>query len=64
MLDGSLLFANSPIRDFQQGKVGYIANIVKQVLLLLDDMAYLRTMKKHEGFLGLKRDLAMVSLSS
>ena len=64
MLDGSPLPANSSIRDFQQGKAGYVANVVKQALLLPDDMANLRTMKRHEVFLGLKRNLAMVSLSS
>ena len=64
VLDESPLFANSSIRDFRQGKVWYIADAVEQALLLPDDMADLKTMKRHEVFLGLKRDLAMVSLSS
>jgi len=34
---------------------------VEQVLLLPRDMADLRTMRKHEVFLGLKRDLTLVS---
>ena len=34
---------------------------MKQSLLLPTDMADLRSMKKHEVFLNLKRDFAMVS---
>ena len=33
-------------------------------MLLLEDMVDLRTMKKHEVFLSLKRDLAMVRISN
>ena len=40
---------------------GYVANDVEQTFLLPKDMADLRFMRKHEVFLGLKRDLAMVS---
>ena len=40
-----------------------MANTLEQPLLLPDDMADLRTMKKHEVFLTLKRDLALVSFS-
>ncbi|KAL0002753.1 hypothetical protein SO802_016534 [Lithocarpus litseifolius] len=43
-----------------RGKAEYVADAIKQALLLPDDMADLRTMKKHEVFLGLKRDLTMV----
>lgn len=39
-----------------------MANTVKQALMLLGDMADLRSMKRHEVFLSLKRDLALVSL--
>ena len=39
----------------------YVANAVEQTFLLPKDMADLRFMRKHEVFLGLKRDLAMVS---
>lgn len=42
------------IRDFQQGKAGYVANALEQSLLLPLDMDNLRT---------LKRDLAMVRAS-
>ena len=40
---------------------GYVANAMEQTFLLPKDMADLRFMRKHEVFLGLKRDLAMVS---
>ena len=49
------------IRDFQWGTVGYVADAVEQSLLLSKDMADLRSMRQHEVFLKLKRDLAMVS---
>ena len=62
MLDGALLPLDSFIRDFQKGKVGYVANALEQPLLLPQDMADLRSLKKHKMFLTLKRDLAMVSL--
>ena len=61
MLDGAFLPSDASIKDFQQGKVGYVANAVKQSLLLPTDMADLRSMRKHKVFLNLKRDLAMVS---
>lgn len=59
-LDGALLPLDSSIRDFQKGKAGYVANALKQPLLFPYDMADLRSLKKHEVFLSLKRDLAMV----
>ena len=59
-LDGVPLPLDSSIRDFQKGKADYVANTLKQPLLLPQDMADLRTLKKHEVFLTLKRDLAMV----
>ena len=37
-----------------------MANSVEQVLILLRDMAELWNLKKHEMFLSLKRDLALV----
>ena len=63
-LDGAPLPNNTSIQDFQQGMVGYIANAMEQSLLLPKDMADIKSMRQHEVFLGLKRDLAMVSLSS
>ena len=41
-----------------------MANAVEQALLLPTDMADLRSMRKHEVFLSLKRDLVMVSPST
>ena len=61
VLDGEPLPAIASIRNFQQGKAGYIADAMKQTLLLLEDMADLWSMRKHEVFLSLKRDLALVS---
>ena len=63
MLDGALLLANASIRDFHQGKDGYVADAMEQALQLSKDMANLRSLRGHEVFLSLKRDLAMVSLS-
>ena len=38
-----------------------MADAVEQALLLPENMADLRSMRKHEVFLNLKRDLALVS---
>ena len=49
MLDGAPLPANASIRDFQQGKAGYIANMadaMEQALLLPEDMANLRFLRR------------------
>ena len=62
MLDGAPLPTDASIREFRKGRAGYVADVVEQALLLLDNMADLRSMRKHEVFLSLKRDLAMVSL--
>ena len=61
MLDGAPLPSDASIRDFQGGKAGYVANSVEQALLLPNNMANLKSIRKHEVFLGLKRDLAIVS---
>ena len=60
MLDGALLLDDASIRDFQGGKAGYVADVVEQALLLPGDMAKLRSIRRHEVFLSLKRYLAMV----
>ena len=62
VLDKAPLPTDASIRNFQQGKAGYVANVVEQALLLLEDMANLRSLRKYEVFLSLKRDLALVSL--
>ena len=63
MLDGSPLPTNAFIRDFQQGKAGYVADAMEQALLFPKDMADLRSLRRHGVFLSLKRDLTMVILS-
>ena len=60
-LNGAPLTCEALIWDFQGGTVGYIAHAVEQTLLLPKDMADLRSLRQHEVFLGLKRDLAMVT---
>ena len=60
MVDGAPLLANASIRDFQGGKVDYIVDAMDQALLLPGDMAKLRSMRRYEVFLNLKRYLAMV----
>ena len=61
ILDGAFLPASALIKNFQGGTAGYMADAAKQALFLLADMANLREMRKHEFFLSLKRDLALVS---
>ena len=60
-LDEAPLLDDASIRDFRQGTAGYVADAVEQSLLLPKDMAELKSMRQHEIFLELKRDLAMVS---
>ena len=60
MLDGVPLPASASIRDFQRGTASYVADAVEQALLLPEDMAELRSIRRHGVFLSLKRYLAMV----
>nr|POE95951.1 hypothetical protein CFP56_47045 [Quercus suber] len=60
VLDGAPLTSDSSIRNFDKKRASYIANSVEQALLLPLDMAELHNLKKHEMFLSLKRDLALV----
>ena len=62
MLDKAPSLIDASIRNFQQGKANYVADAVEQALLLPEDMADLRSLRKHEVFLSLKRDLTLVSL--
>ena len=50
-LNGAPLPADASIRDFQQGRDGYVADAVEQALLLPKDMADLRSMRKTFVFL-------------
>ena len=60
MLNRESLLANASIHDFQGGTTSYVADVLEQALLLLEDMVELRGMRRHEVFLNLKRYLAMV----
>ena len=60
VLYGAPLPSDSSIWDFDNGSSGYVANAVEQALLLPRDMTMLWNLKKHEMFLSLKRDLALV----
>ena len=62
MLDGAPLPASASIRGFQGWTAGYMADAVEQTLLLPEDMAELRSMRRHKVFLSLKRYLAMVCI--
>ena len=53
---------DASIKNLQQGKADYVADVVEQALLPPEDMADLRSLRKHKVFLSLKRDLALVSL--
>lgn len=63
-LDDAPLPLDSSIQDFQKEKASYVVDALLRPLLLSQDMADLRTLKKHKVFLTLKRDLAMVSFST
>ena len=60
VLDGAPLSSSSSIWEFQQGRAGKVVDSMEQALLLPWDMEELKNLKKHEVFLTLKRDLAMV----
>ena len=62
MLDGVPLLATTSIRNFQGATAGYMADAVKQALLLPEDMAELQSMRRYKIFLSLKRYHAMVCL--
>ena len=64
VLDGAPLLTDSSIRNFDHGRAGYVANSIEQELLLPRDMAKLWNLKKHEMFLSLKKDLALVHILS
>ena len=59
-LVGAAIPLNSSIREFQRGHSSYIAEALKQPLLLPKDMVALRQMRQPDLFMSLKRDLAIV----
>ena len=60
-LDGVAIPYNASIREYNQGRAGYVADALEQPLLLPRDMEAYRRFSQPEIFLSLKRDLAMVS---
>ena len=62
ILDRAPLPTSASIRDFQGGMAGYVGDAVEHALLLLEDMAELRSMRRHKVFLSLKRYLAMLCI--
>lgn len=60
VLNGAPHSSNASIREFCKGKARYLVDFIGQALLLPKDMEELRNFKKHEIFLSIKRDLAMV----
>ena len=60
MLRGEPLRDNASIRGFHGGDKCHIASALEEALLLPADMVELRSIKKNEVFLNLKRYLGMV----
>ena len=60
-VDGTPIPRNASIREFQRGRMGYIAKALEQPLYLPKDMEAYRRFKQNNLFLSLKRDLAMAS---
>ena len=63
-LDGVAIPYTASVREYNRGRVGYIAEALEQPVLLPRDMEAYRRFSQPELFLSLKRDLAMVSHSS
>ena len=59
-VDGAPIPWNASIREYQRGRVGYIAEALEQPILLPKDMDAYRRFLQNELFLSLKRDLAIV----
>ena len=57
---GNPVMDDANLRDLQKGKLGILAEYLEKALLLPEDMQELRSFRKHEVFLSLKRDLAKV----
>ena len=54
---------NASFRDFNKGEGTYVADALERSLLLPADMADLKTLRRQEVFLNMKRYLGMVRLS-
>ena len=62
-LDGVAIPYTALVREYNRGRVGYIAEALEQPVLLPRDMEAYRRFSQPEFFLSLKRDLAMISHS-
>ena len=60
MQNGEPLRDDTSFRDFNRGIGCHVASTLERALLLPNDMAELRNIKKNEVFLNLKRYLGMV----
>ena len=60
MLNGEPLRNDASLRDFNGGIGCHVASALEWALLLSNDMAELRNIRKNEVFLNLKRYLGMV----
>ena len=60
MINGEPLREKASIRDFCGGKGCHVASALEEALLLPTDMAELRSIRRNEVFLNLKRYLGMV----
>ena len=60
-MDGAPIPYDSTIRESSRGHSMYLAQALKQPLLLPKDMEALKQMKQLDLFMSLKHDLAMVS---
>ena len=60
MLNGEPLREDASLRNFNGGIGCYVASTLEEALLLPTNMAELRSIRKNEVFLNLKRYLGMV----
>ena len=60
MLNGEPLRKDASLKNFNGGIGCHVASALEKALLLLTDMAELRSIKRNEIFLNLKRYLGMV----
>ena len=59
-VDGAPIPYNASVREYQKGRVEYIAEALEQPMLLPRYMDAYRRFSQNELFLSLKKDLAMV----
>ena len=64
ILGGEPLMDDASIRDFNRGIGGHVASALEQTLLLPKDMVELRSLRRSEVFLHIKRFLGMVCANS